>query len=204
MICDACLMSLDNLQLFALVNAPAAPAALMLLLARAIAQGLIWLVPPGLALAWLRTDREGRRELLQILFAVLVALGVGQIVTQVWPQPRPFALHLGHQFLAHADDPGLPSDHVTVFWSLAAGASVSRRFRSAALLLFALGLLVGWSRVYLGVHFPFDVLGAAPVATAGLVVERLLRARLCPLLEAVLRVDDRVRPWLRTPWRGRA
>lgn len=190
----------EDLQLYALINAPADPARWTLALALAVAQLLIWLVPLALSLAWLRGGAASRRELLQMLLVALLALGVGQLVTLLWPQPRPFALHLGHQFLAHADDPGFPSDHVTVFWSLAVAALGTRRHLRWAPVLLVLGLLVGWSRVYLGVHFPLDVLGAAPVALVGALVERLLRRPLRPAWLALLRLDDHVHEQVRVVW----
>lgn len=39
-----------------------------------------------------------------------------------------------------------------------------RRPRWAGLLLAVLGLPVAWARIYLGVHFPLDMLGAAIAA----------------------------------------
>jgi undecaprenyl-diphosphatase len=40
------------------------------------------------------------------------------------------------------------------------------RTRRAGALLGLLGLPIAWSRIYLGVHFPFDMVGAALVASA--------------------------------------
>ncbi len=155
---------MNNLHLFELINAPAGTAAWRLLLATVVAEGLIYLLPLGMAWAWIRGNRGLRLDLLQALAVVLLALLLGQLVAALWPQPRPFMLHLGTQYLAHAADSGLPSEHVTVFWSLALALLASRRLAVWALPLLAAGLLVGFARVYLGVHFPFDVLAAAPVA----------------------------------------
>ena len=177
---------MTNLHLFELINAAPGLGPVPLALAAALAQWSIYLIPLALAITWLRGDEAGRRELLQMLLATLIALWIGQIVTHVWPRPRPFTLHLGTQYLAHANDPGLPSDHVVVFWSLAMSALSTRRFAVWGLPLLTFGLLVGWSRVYLGVHFPFDVLAALPVAFAGAVAAFVLRKPAMPTMALIL------------------
>jgi len=183
---------MDNVHLFQLINASPGLGLVQRSLATALAEWVIYLVPMTMVIGWYRGDQTGRRELLQMLLAALIALGLAQIVTHVWPQPRPFALHLGTQYLAHGSDPGLPSDHVTVFWSLALVALATRRFAVWGFPLLAMGLLVGWARVYLGVHFPFDILGALPVALAGAVVAHGLKRPLMPVFAGVLSLYDRL------------
>lgn len=185
---------MDNLHLFQLINARPGLGAAHIGVVTALAQWLIYLVPLTMAIGWARSDDGVRRDLLQILMGSLLALGVAQIVTQVWPQPRPFTLHLGMQYLAHGDDPGLPSDHVTVFWSLALSALTTRRLALWSLPLLVLGLVVGWSRVYLGVHFPFDILGAFPVALAGAVLACIFRSAMSPVFSNILDLNA----WLAT------
>ncbi|WP_427914104.1 undecaprenyl-diphosphatase [Ramlibacter sp. MMS24-I3-19] len=167
---------MDELLLFDRLNATHATPHWEIAAAMVIAQWVIWAIPVALVWAWLRGREEQRRALLEMLLAALLALGVAQIVTHVWPHPRPFMAHAGTQFLAHVADPGMPSDHVTVFWSLACAAAISARFARWSLPLFALGLLVGWSRVFLGVHFPYDIAAALPVAFLGAALARSARS----------------------------
>ena len=183
---------MDNLHLFELLNAPPGLQGLHLLWPMVLARWAIYLVPLGMSALWLRGDDAERTELLQLLLIVATGLLIAQAVTHFWPQPRPFTLHLGTQYLAHSPDPGFPSDHVTVFWSLGVGALLSRRFALYGFPMLALGLAVGWSRVYLGVHFPYDVLGAFPVAAAATLLVALARPQLGPLLMRALRTYDRV------------
>lgn len=183
---------MDNLHLFELINAAPKPEPWQLGLAIALAQWLIYLLPIGMVLAWIKGNPLSRRELIEMLLAALIALAIAQVVVHVYPQPRPFALHLGTQLLGHASDPGLPSDHVTVFWSMAWSALATRRYAIWCFPLLAAGLAVGWSRVYLGVHFPYDILAALPVALAGALAARALRAATIPLVARILDSHDRL------------
>lgn len=184
---------MDNIHLFELLNAGPGLAPAKLALAVLLAKWLIVAVPVSLGWAWVRSSLAARAELLEILLAALLAVALAQLVAWEWPRPRPFALHLGTQYLVHANDPGLPSDHVTVFWSLALSALLTRRFAAWGFPLFAIGLAVGWSRVYLGVHFPFDILAALPVALAGALGAHALRRRAAPLFGRLLDYDARWR-----------
>ena len=188
---------MGNHHLFELINAAVMPPAWQLGLALVLAEWLIALVPAGMLIAWVRAGNESRRELLNMLLAVVLALALGQVVGHVWPQPRPLALHMGLQLLAHSNDPGLPSDHVTVFWALACSALTTRRYAAWGFALFAAGLAVGWSRVFLGVHFPYDVLAAMPVALAGAWVACALRTATMPLAGSILQAYAKLERVLR-------
>ena len=150
-------------------------------------------------MAWIRGEQIERRELLEMMLATALALAAAQVIT-LCPQPRPFALHLGTQYMKHGADSGLPSDHVTVFWSLALAAQMTRGFAVWGFPLLAAGLAVGWSRVFLGVHFPFDILAALPVAAGGALVARALRQVAMPLMARVVVLYDRSANAARSWW----
>ncbi len=152
-----------NDSLFLLLNAPAHPSAAMLTAAHALASYLIWLYPAVLALGWLGTGENTRRPLLEAALAGIVGLVISWLIGLAWYHPRPFVIGLGHTFLHHAPDSSFPSDHLTFIWSVAFSLITNARSRGLGIILALVGLPVAWSRVYLGVHFPLDMAGAAIV-----------------------------------------
>lgn len=157
-------MNFLDRHLFLLLNAPAHAAQWQIALAFALAKYLIYALPLLLALLWVRGNAQDRDDLVHAAMTVAVALLLGQLIAHWWPHTRPFVQHLGTNLLPHADNASFPSDHTLIFCGLGMGFLASRRLSWLALPLTALGLLVGWSRIYLGVHFPFDIAGAILVA----------------------------------------
>lgn len=159
-----------NQSLFLLINAPANPDALTLLMARLLADYAIWLIPVGLMLGWLRSGNSIRKTLLLATLTALLGLLLNQAIGLVWHHPRPFMIGLGHTFSQHAAESSFPSDHLTLLWSVAFILLGHRATRATGVALSLLGLPIAWARIYLGVHFPLDMIGAVLVAglSAGL------------------------------------
>ncbi len=104
--------------------------------------------------------------------------GINLLLGLVWFDPRPFMAGIGHTWLDHVTDNGFPSDHATLAWSLGLGLALtgaSSRWGTVACLV---GLAAGWARVYLGVHFPVDVLASIP---AGLLAAGFASVLLPPI-----------------------
>lgn len=182
--------------LFEILNAGPGLGPAPLAIARFMAMQLNSLVVLVLAFVWVRGAHTVRHDVLEMLLGCALASGLAQLVLHFWPQPRPFVLGLGTQYLGHAPTPGLPSHHVTILWALAFTAWGTRRLKAFALPLLVTGLVVGWSRVFLGVHFPYDVLAAAPVALVGAVAARRLRRPAMLLYSPVLHAYDRLDKWV--------
>lgn len=153
-----------NEALFLLINAPAHPNAILLAAAKFFAEYAIWLIPAVLAVGWLRGTERTRRIMLAAAASGLIGLLLNQGIALLWQHPRPFMIGLGHTYLAHAADSSFPSDHLTLLWAVSFNLLLHRQPRMAGMALSLLGLPMAWARIYLGVHFPFDMLGAALVA----------------------------------------
>ncbi|WP_429454431.1 undecaprenyl-diphosphatase [Paraburkholderia sp. 40] len=162
-----------HLAIFSLVNAGASTNPTVAGLAEFAAQWLVFVVPASLLIAWLAGTRTTRRDSIEAGLVACVALALAQVLTYFWYSPRPFAIGIGTQLVEHAADGSFPSDHLTFIWGVAAGLLMSRSTRALGVALAALGVAVAWGRVYVGVHWPIDMLGATLVATAAATSVRL-------------------------------
>ena len=176
-----------NTDLFLLLNAPARPGAAMLLFAEALAAAPVLLPPILLASLWVWGRQECRPALLAVAAAVFVGQALNLLLGMTWYEPRPFMAGVGHTWLVHVADNGFPSDHATLAWSLGLGlvlTGATWRWGAAACLV---GIAAGWARVYLGVHYPVDVLASAPIGLVAGTAARLAvpaaRAWLAPPVE---------------------
>lgn len=132
------------------------------------AKYLIYLVFAGLAAAAVPFLRARRWfTLVSAAVALVVTFALGLLASAVFIEPRPFTTHTGLNVLT-PHDPGqsFPSDHATAAFAVAfvVLAYADRRWGLVAL---AAAVLIGFARVYVGVHYPGDIAGAAVLAAVG-------------------------------------
>jgi undecaprenyl-diphosphatase len=152
-----------NHALFLVLNASSEPSPLVVLLAILAAKYLIVLVPLHIGLLWVGGTRSIRAVALASVLALMIALAINQAIGLVAYTPRPFLIGLGHTLIDHRPSSSFPSNHGTVFFTYAMAFAFCRVWR-LAITIACLGLSVAWARIYLGVHFPADMLGAAAVS----------------------------------------
>ena len=157
-------METFNQTLFLWLNASEHPNALVVTLATFVAEWLIWAVPALIGIGWLRGSENTRKTMLIVTAAGTLGLLINQIIGLAWSHPRPFMMGLGHTLIPHAADSSFPSDHLTLWCSVAFSLLLQRGWRGIGMTLALLGIPIAWARIYLGVHFPVDMLGAMAVA----------------------------------------
>ncbi|WP_047248319.1 phosphatase PAP2 family protein [Chromobacterium subtsugae] len=152
-----------NQSLFLLINATPETSPLAIKAATLVAKDVMLLLPVFLAAIWLWGRPALRDTVLKSCLLTLVALLGNWLIGLAWPHPRPFAMPIGNTFLLHDATPSFPSNHGTIFAVMALCWCFSPA-RGWGWLLSLAGIAVAWARVFLGVHFPLDMLGALLVS----------------------------------------
>ncbi len=129
---------------------------------------LVLIVVPALYIY----DRKNFYRHLVLLSAVLLATGlVGRVIKSLVDRPRPLKemadLIDSHRVVLHVLGKPLrefsfPSGHTLTAFS--AATFLSYQYRRYALLFMFAALLTGLSRIYMGAHFPSDVLGGMVIS----------------------------------------
>lgn len=117
---------------------------------------LLFLIPVGVAVI------ERRRAAVAAAASAALAVMIDQPIGHWLDRARPYDAHgQVHLLVAPSADPSFPSDHASAACAIALvvllyGRRLGWWFVAAAVLL-------GFSRVFVGIHYPGDVLGGAAI-----------------------------------------
>ena len=135
-------------------------------------KGWLWIaIGAALLLFGLKNKRWGRGGLLVLLSLAVNALLCNGILKPLVGRTRPYALYGYDILIPPVGDPSFPSGHTAASFAAATALyAIDKRWGLAA---YAFAALMGFSRLYLGVHFPTDVvMGAIVGALAAKLVIR--------------------------------
>ncbi|WP_454909002.1 phosphatase PAP2 family protein [Variovorax gossypii] len=160
--------------LFELVNAGPSVPAWSLQFASFASDFLPSLLALALAIGAL-FDRRWRHAFITAMISLLAVWLLVQAIRWAFPMPRPAYYDLGIQWVPQGIRPGFPSLHAAGTFT-AAFSLWCLPWRFPMLAALAVAATVAWSRLYLGLHFPSDVVAAAMLgALVSILVERGIR-----------------------------
>lgn len=150
-----------DIGLFEAIHPSMPPSSVMLDAARTLADGPLLITAGMLLLLAIRQSALMRYSTLRACALTLAALIMNTLIGFLWHRSRPFVAGVGHAWMTHAATSSFPSDHLTAQWTVAGALLLDRKTRMWGIVIALLGLPMAWARIYLGVHYPSDMLGAA-------------------------------------------
>lgn len=148
-----------NTQLFLLINASEQASKLFIFFAIFCANYLAYLPVIVMGIYWFYKPSY-RLLIIKMVFSLALAFLVTFIIRHLFYSPRPFVVNIGTNYLLHDKTSSLPSQHAVFVWTICCviGFNYTNRLKKLLFLFTVVAILVSWSRVYLGIHWPLDII----------------------------------------------
>jgi len=144
-----------------------------------MANDIVWILLALMACFWFMGRETDQRLVFYAGLTSAVALLGDILLSPIINHPRPFVALGFHPLIPHAVDPSFPSSHATLAFAIAFAVwFVKRRWGTA---MIALAILTGVARVYVGVHYPADIIGAAVLSFLSACVVLPFKTRIDPI-----------------------
>ena len=105
---------------------------------------------------------QNQRAVLSAIASMLLGNVFVKALNLLFYRPRPFADHTVTLLFYRPSDSSFPSNPAAVVFAIATAVWLSHR--KMGWLLYFLAVLMCFARVYVGVHYPLDIIGGAAVA----------------------------------------
>lgn len=163
-----------NVALYERIHATAASPSWLIAIAACLADAPLFAA--SCLTAWRFCRKRDGGGALETAVACTIVLSIELTIDILDFHPRPFAAGFGPAWIAHRANNSMPSTHAALTWCMAMVLARHRDFAVASI-LFALGAVMAWARVYVGIHWPADMLGATvSAAISAITASSLMRA----------------------------
>ncbi|KEK23395.1 undecaprenyl-diphosphatase [Bacillus gaemokensis] len=119
------------------------------------------------AFMWFRNNAY-KKNILYSGISVVFTLFINCIIQRFYFKPRPFVLHRVRLLIPSMKNSSFPSKHTALAFAVATSISLHDRFIGS--IMWLLAILTGFSRVWVGHHYPFDIIGSALIGSVMSVV----------------------------------
>ena len=125
-------------------------------------------------------------------YSAILGVIISKSIGLIYFHPRPFMDKIGTLLIHHKADSSFPSDHTTFTMSIALMLLYFKSTRILGIVLTLLALLCGIARIYVGVHYPFDILGGILVGVIASLIIYLLMPQLQKLNDIIIGIWNKL------------
>lgn len=126
--------------------------------------------------------RRAWKPVIYFFMTLAITFILSQLASMLNFDHRPFMDYNLTQLVAHASGKSFPSDHTTVTAGIAFGLLFFTRFKKLGWIVLVVAALIGFARVFVGIHYPLDILGGLVTGLVGglavLGVKKLVEGRM--------------------------
>lgn len=151
-----------------------------------LAESLILFIPLTLLYLWFS---EGRDDALFTAYSTFISILLTYVMGLFYTHENPSATF--ETVIAYHPENSFPSQHTAAMFG-AAFPLLYRERKRLGWLITVSGILTGFSRVYIGEHWPVDILGSVFAAGLGLAVAYLSWDMLEPVRRPLLELYERI------------
>lgn len=181
-----------NISLFTSINQLAGQHQLLDYIFIIAAEGMPYFFIALVIAAWFYSKQQAKRYLIGATLTSVVGISINHLIAQVYFHPRPFMDNLGTTLVEHSANSSFPSDHTTFMFCIAVSLLCHQTMRKLALRLTILALFGGLARVYIGVHFPFDIAAALVVSSFAVLLVHSARHKLASAYDMIINIGDQL------------
>lgn len=119
--------------------------------------------------------KYGKMVVGSLAAAIVARLGIVVLIRLLWERPRPFVDYHVNQLINYSNSSSFPSGHASFFFAMAAaiyfyGGSA----KTQGIFFFFAAFLISFSRIFVGIHWPSDILAGAAIGIfSGWVVNKI-------------------------------
>ncbi|MCY7780987.1 undecaprenyl-diphosphatase [Bacillus haynesii] len=125
-----------------------------------LAEYMMYFLGAWLVIYWFTRKTKNRLMVIYAVIAFVIAEILGKMIGSLYSNYQPFAtLPNVNKLIEHEIDNSFPSDHTILFFSI--GFLIFLFHKKTGWLWLVLAFTVGISRIWSGVHYPFDVAAGA-------------------------------------------
>ena len=140
--------------------------------------------PLVLLIMWLFGKQEMKYTVVYAAITCVIGLIINNIVGYFHYVDRPFVTHTVNLLIEHEADFSFPSNHTTGAFTIALAVLWRNKIIGVPLFLFA--MLTGVGRIFVGVHFPMDVLGSMVISLLVSIFVLKIANQLKPILRLIV------------------